>query len=53
MRYTIYIKPTNKCNLKCAHCYNSIVSSMPDMTDVILQNVIKSIFKFSEDHKAN
>lgn len=53
MKYTIYIKPTNRCNLKCSHCYNAIVPSMQDMADATLQNAIKSILNFSKDHKAD
>lgn len=40
---TIYVKLTNKCQLKCSHCYNSVCDSNLEMTKDTLNKVRDSI----------
>ena len=39
----IYVKLTNKCNLACKHCYNSVCDTKVDMSDEYLEKVIEII----------
>jgi len=49
--YTVYLKPTNKCNLKCAHCYHTIVNGKDTMNDDVLDRSINWINNLaSKDH---
>ena len=41
MQHIIYLKTTNRCNLKCQHCYNEIMSfAQADMSVDEIDNVI-------------
>jgi len=50
MRYTIYIKLTNCCNLRCKHCYNDMVHNSVSMSKDILNSSIKAIDYFAKTH---
>ena len=39
----IYVKLTNKCNIACKHCYNSVCDTKVDMSDEYLEKVIEII----------
>lgn len=46
MTYTIYVKLTNQCNLKCDHCYNQICPSLQQMDDNTLSSTSKWLHEF-------
>lgn len=50
MTYTIYIKPTNRCNLKCDHCFNEIMQNHDDIDDRTLERSIQWINNFIDSH---
>lgn len=37
---TVYIKLTNKCNIACKHCYNSVCDTRVDMSDETLEKCL-------------
>ena len=49
--YNIYVKLTNACNLKCKHCYNSIMENSDYMSEQILYDTSKYIQAFATAHK--
>ena len=51
-QYTVYLCPTNRCNLKCKHCYHSIVDSKTTISQQrLLNDVYNWLTKFADDHK--
>lgn len=45
---TIYVKLTNNCNLKCAHCYNSVCTDSKQMTAETLEKILLYIADLKE-----
>lgn len=45
--YTIYLKVTNACNLKCKHCYNSCMNDIGSMNDEVLAKAKVFIEEFA------
>lgn len=50
MDYTIYLKPTNRCNLKCDHCFNEMMADHSDMDELTLNKSISWISGFAISH---
>lgn len=51
MQYTIYVIPTNKCNLTCKHCYHSIVDDTTTIDQSVLTgDVVEWIKRFRSTH---
>ena len=50
--YNIYLKPTNKCQLKCRHCYTGDVVT-GEMDSETLQNSISWINAFVYSHPSD
>lgn len=48
--YTIYLKVTNACNLKCKHCYNACMNDVNCMSDEILEKAKLFILEFAKKH---
>lgn len=48
--YTIYLKVTNACNLKCKHCYNSCMNDISSMNDEVLVKAKVFIEEFAQKH---
>jgi len=38
--FTVYFKPTNRCNMKCQHCYHAMMGYSADMTDDVFERSI-------------
>lgn len=51
MRYTIYIKLTNDCNLHCRHCYNEMMHNRQYMNRMMLESVVFAIRDFEARHR--
>ena len=47
--YFLYIKPTNKCQLQCKHCYTN--STIKDNEKLDIDKAIMFINKFCNEHK--
>lgn len=50
MNYTIYLKLTNRCNLKCDHCFNEMMNNHNDMNDIVVKKSIQWINDFVQNH---
>ena len=50
MNYTIYLKLTNRCNLKCDHCFNEMMNNHNDMNDIVIKKSIQWINDFTQNH---
>ncbi len=55
MYLTAIVKPTHKCNLRCAYCYVEATAERGTMSDETLRNTIKKLLEFdcSKDGHVN
>lgn len=53
MIYTIYIKTTNACNLRCKHCYNKIMGNAEFMDSEVLDSAVDAVSHFAETHPSD
>ena len=49
--YTIYLKVTNACNLKCKHCYNACMNDCSFMANEVLDKAKTFIMRFAQNNK--
>jgi uncharacterized protein len=49
----VIVKVTNRCNLDCSYCYESVSPHGTDMSIEIYRNIVDSLFENTESNKVN